>query len=193
MACSFRAEAYWNDVPEFAIGACLPSHLRGLAYRTEGSYELSIAELDKAILQTPTQYGESREMAIFLADRGDAKRLAGAFSEAEADLREGLRIALTAGDDQVTLGTMIRLTQALIAQSDFKNAETFAHQAFALLPKVGRQEFVADCALNFAKVLVGHERGSSGANYARQAVEIYDRIGSPKHREAVATLNACKS
>jgi tetratricopeptide (TPR) repeat protein/pimeloyl-ACP methyl ester carboxylesterase len=193
IACSFRAEAHWRNVPEFVIGACLPSHLRGLAYRTEGNYDLSIAELDKAILQTPTQYAESREMAIFMADRGDTKRLAGALSEAEADLREGLRIALTAGDDQVTLGTMIRLTQALIAQGDFKNAETFAHEALSLSAKVGRQEFVADCCLNLAKVLVGQGLNSSGANYARQAVEIYDRIGSPKHKEAVATLSVCQN
>ena len=57
---------------------------------------------------------------------------------------------------------------------------------------VGRQELIADDYRRLAKALVRQGKAAEALPYARRAVDIYTRLGSPDLEVARATLRECE-
>ena len=79
-----------------------------------------------------------------------------------------------------------------LARKDWPRAETLAREALPLSEKVGRQELIAVDCENIAKALARQGKRAEGLPYARRAVEIYTKLGSPNLQVARATLRECE-
>jgi hypothetical protein len=76
---------------------------------------------------------------------------------------------------------------------DCPGAEALAREALPLSEKLGRQALIASNNHRLAKALVRQGKPAEALPYARRAVEIYTRLGSPALKASRATLRECES
>lgn len=189
--CADRAALHWQDAPATSRGPGLVAHLRGLGRRIEGNKASAIDSFFEALGHARNLSKVSRDVAIFLADLGDAELSSGDRALAERDLREALRISLLVGDRQVTAGSLIRLARAVLAGGNSLEAKTLSREALSLSEEIGRQEFIADSCDVLAQSLLPDGGISDALLCARRAVDLYHRLDSPKAEDAAKTLRAC--
>lgn len=67
-----------------------------------------------------------------------------------------------------------------------------AREALFLSEKVGRHELIAIDCDRLAIALVRQGKKAEGLSYARRAVEIYAKLGSPDLEAARKTLQECE-
>jgi hypothetical protein len=85
------------------------------------------------------------------------------------------------------------LAELALERKDWPEAETLACEALPLSEKVGRQELIAEDCQRLAKAMVRQGKPAEALPYARRAVEIYTRLGSPRLQAARATLAECEA
>ncbi|HKO35621.1 MAG TPA: tetratricopeptide repeat protein [Pyrinomonadaceae bacterium] len=163
------------------------------------------AEFSQANLafDLPKLYHDSTELivAVFCPDYpnkewcglAEAERLSGSLDAAERDYREGLRIAHVVEYQEG--GAIVTGNLALLALSrdDWRGAEELAREALALAGKVGRLELIAGNCRRLAKALVRQGKKQEAFRHAGRAVEIYQKLGSPKLAAAQQILAECES
>ncbi|MGH8645673.1 MAG: tetratricopeptide repeat protein, partial [Gammaproteobacteria bacterium] len=112
---------------------------------------------------------------------------------AERDYREALRIARAVSYSEGVANFTGNLAGLALARKNWLEAETLAREALPLSEKLGRQELIAVDCRRLALALVRQGKAGEALPYARRAVDIYTRLGSPRLEGARATLRECES
>lgn len=131
-------------------------------------------------------------MAVDLSDLADAESNSGDFAGAERDYREALRVARAVGYAEGVALITGSLAALALDRKDWPEAETLARESLSLSEEVGRQELIASNCRRIAKALARQGNKAEGLPYARHAVDIYTKLGSPKLQVARATLRECE-
>ena len=84
------------------------------------------------------------------------------------------------------------LAALALDREDWPGAETLAREALPLSEKLGRQELIASNCHRLAKALARQGKKLEGLPYARRAVDIYIRLGSPELQGARKMLRECE-
>ncbi len=165
--------------------------IRGRALRLLKDYAAAILACLEAVRLFRTLSVESRDLVIALIALAKAEHDSGDLEAAENDYYEALHISRRVHDAEGVAFCTGSLAELALDQEDWLGAETLAHEALPLSEKVGRLELIADDCQYLAKSLVRQGKPAEARSYAQRAVEIYDRLSSPKLEEARAILDEC--
>lgn len=132
-------------------------------------------------------------MSIALNALAEAERLSGDLAAAERDYSEALRVARAVGFPEGVATYIGNLAELALDREDRPGAETLAREALPLSEKLGRRESIAEDCRRLAQALVRQGKVAAAVPYARRAVEIYTRLGSPDLEAARAALRECES
>ncbi|MEO8494593.1 MAG: tetratricopeptide repeat protein [Planctomycetota bacterium] len=81
---------------------------------------------------------------------------------------------------------------AALDRKDWPRAEPLARETLPLSEKVGSQKLIASNCRFLAHALVRQGQAAEALPYARRAVEIFTKLGSPDLAAAQATLRQCE-
>ncbi|MGH8625184.1 MAG: DUF4062 domain-containing protein [Gammaproteobacteria bacterium] len=193
LGCAERAAAHWQTAQAGDRERAFAIRLRGIGHELKTDYAAAIAAYRESLGLWRTVSAETEAVAIALNDLADAERYSGDLAAAERDYREALRIARAVGDAEGVTDITGNLASLALDRKDWPGAETLAREALAWSEKVGRQELIASNCHLFARALAQQGKPAEALPYARRAVEIYARLGSPSLEAAHATLRECKS
>ncbi len=87
---------------------------------------------------------------------------------------------------------MGNLAEQALEREDWPGAETLASEALPFCEKVGHQQLIASNCRRIAEALAPQGRNAEGLPYARRAVDIYAKLGSPELERARETLRECE-
>ena len=134
----------------------------------------------------------SIDVAVAFKDLADAERLSGDFNAAEMDYLEAQSVSKMVGYQQGITTSAGYLAQLALDRKDWGGGEDLAREAMPLAEELGRQEVIAEVSRCLAQALARQGKKVEGLPYARRAVEIYTRLGSPELEGARATLAECE-
>lgn len=188
LACAERAAAHWADVG--VRERAMAIHLRGLGHQLKQDYSAAIAALQDVLAIDRTLKAESMDVSITLNSLANVERASGDDIAAEQHFREALRIAYAVDYAEGVATYTGNLVELALDREDWAEAEAQAREALALSQGVGRQELIArdDWCLAKAMIRQSLARASEALPYAKEAVAIYTRLGSPDLKEAQAVL-----
>ncbi|HWO70703.1 MAG TPA: AAA family ATPase [Actinomycetota bacterium] len=143
-----------------------------------------LLRLDEALEETTAaqrgfrDLGARWELASATGDRGATLRLAGRLEEAEADLREALRLCRELGERSLVSWTASELALVLLARGDPEGARRAVHDPAA---RAGAAEPGAAVSLLRAEAALALVRGDRGWALARavEALELSRRQAQP--------------
>jgi tetratricopeptide (TPR) repeat protein len=187
-----RAAAYWKAAKAGVGERAGAIDLRGLGQRLKKDYPAAITAHREAIELFCSLSAESINVAISLNNLASAERDAQDFAAAERDYREALRIAQLVGNTEGVATYIGNLAELANDLKDWPKAEGLAREALALSEQVGRQELIGGGCDHLAKALVSQGKAAEAISYARRAVEIFTKLGSPDLAVAQETLRACE-
>ena len=193
VACGDRAAAHFNIAQAGARERAMAKHLFGLGYKLKKDYSSAIAAYNVVLDLLRTLSAESPDVVTALNALAEVKRLSGDFAAAERDYREAFRIASALGYTEGMASCIGNLAMMGLECEDWPMAEALGREALSLSEKVGRQELIATSAHNLARALVRQGKTVEALPYARSALDIYTRLGSPDLEDARATLQECES
>ena len=193
LAWADRAAAHWQTAQAGARERGSAIRLRGLGHRLKADYPTAIAAFREALDLWRSLSAESEDVAIALNALAEAKRLSGDLVAAEGDYREALRVARAVGYAEGVATYTGNLAALALKRKDWPGAETLARDALSLSEKVGRLEMIAEDCRRLANALVRQGKATEALPYARRAVDIYTRLGSPELEAPRATLRECES
>ena len=200
LACADRAAAHWEKAFPRGKGAqagarerATALQLRGLGHRLKKDYPAAIAAYREVVELFRSLSAESADVALALNSLASAECDSGDFAAAERDYREALRVARAVCDAEGVAIYTGNLADLALDREDWPGAEALAREALPLSEKVGRLEMIACDCHRLAKALVRQSKGADGLPYARRAVDIFTRLGSPSLEAARATLRECES
>jgi tetratricopeptide (TPR) repeat protein len=131
-------------------------------------------------------------VAIGLDSLATVEKHSGNLAAAEGHYREALRVARAVGHAESVATYSGNLAALALAKKDWPAAETLAREALHLSEAVHRQELIASNNERIAQAFVRQGKAAEALPYARRAVEIYTRLGSPILATAQATLRECE-
>lgn len=167
--------------------------LRGIGHELAKDVPTAIAAYREALDLDRGLGAESEDVAIDLSALADVERLSGDFDAAERDYpREALRIARSVDYQEGVATYTGNLAELALDRKDWPTAEALAQEALCLSEKIGRLELIAEDCRRVAKALVRQGKMPEALPYARRAVELYTRLGSPDLAQAQQTLAECE-
>ena len=83
------------------------------------------------------------------------------------------------------------LADLALDQNDWDRGEKLAREALPLAEELGCQELIGANCLCLARALARQGKAVEGLPYAKRAVHIYTRLGSPGLTHALETLREC--
>jgi tetratricopeptide (TPR) repeat protein len=191
--CADRAAVHWQTAQSGARECAFAIRLRGLGYQLKADYSAAIAGYRESLDLWRSLSAESEDVAIGLNQLASAERDSGDLAAAERDYREALRIARAVGNAEVVASITGNLAELALDRKDWPEAEALAREALSLSEKLRRQELIAwDCWV-LAQALVRQGKPTEALSYARRAVDIYTRLGSPRLEDARAILAECEA
>jgi tetratricopeptide (TPR) repeat protein len=134
----------------------------------------------------------SVDVATFLNSLGEAERHVGDYDSAERDYNDALGIAISLDYKLGIAGYTGNLAVLALEREDWPRTEILATKALLLGEKLGNLEMLALNCKYLATSLVHQGRKEEGAPYARRAVVIYTRLGSPDIESAQEVLELCE-
>jgi len=166
--------------------------LRGVGHQLKKDYAAAISDYREVLELHRTLSDESLDVSIILNSLACAEQLSGDHATAERDYRESLRVARAFGHAEGEAIAMSNLACLALNRKDWPSAETMAREALTLSENLGRQELIAGNCHSLAEALVRQGHLAEVLPYARRAVAIFTRIGSPELKTARAILAKCE-
>ncbi|MGH8732969.1 MAG: tetratricopeptide repeat protein [Burkholderiales bacterium] len=193
LLCADRTQAHWQTAKASARERAFAIQLRGVGHQLKADYPAAIANYRESLDLLRALSTESQDVAGALNDLAGAEQLSGDLAAAERDYRESLRIARAVGYFEGVAYITGNLAALALDRENWPGAEILAREALYLAEGVGRQELIAGVWVGLAKALVRQGKAAEALPFARRAVEIYTRLGSPNREAARATLRECES
>lgn len=192
LACADRAAAHWREAKAGPREHAYAIRLRGVGHRLKADYGAAITAYRESLALDRSVSAESIDVARDLNSLAGAERDSGDLAGAERDYHEAAKVDHAVGGAEGVSITTGNLAALALVRNDWTGAETLAREALALSEKIGRQELIAlDCRY-LANALARQGKKAEGLPYARRAVEIYTKLGSPDRKVALATLAGCE-
>ncbi len=193
LAWAARAADHWHEAKAGARERAIAIRFRGLGHHLRKDYPAAIAACREALDLWRTVSAESEDVVIALNSLANAEMQSRDFTAAERDYREALRVARAIGYGEGVAAYAGNLAALALDRKDWLGAETLARKALAMSEKVGRQELIAHDSHRLAMALARQGKEAEGLPYARRAVEIYSKLGSPDLESARAILAECEA
>jgi tetratricopeptide (TPR) repeat protein len=192
LACAERAEAQWRKAKAGARERAAAIQLRGHAHSLARDYSNAIVAYQEVVELDRSLGRETRDVAIDLNALANAKKNSRDFIAAEHDYREALRIARAVDYREGIAYIMGNIAALALYREDWPSAETLAREALLASERVGRQELIASDCHCLALALGRQGKKEEALTHARRAVEIFQKLGSPKLAGAQQTLAECE-
>lgn len=190
--CVTRAEDHWRKAKATAREKAVVVRLRAIGHRLEKHYEAAITEYRRALECWRTLAPNSDDVANGLNDLAGVERLAGRLAEAETHYQEAWRIWKVNRDSEGLALCTGSLAALALDREDWTTAETRARHALKLVEHVGRKEKIASNSATLAEALVRQQRSAEALPYARVAVDLFTKLGSPELPKAQQVLAECQ-
>jgi ATP/maltotriose-dependent transcriptional regulator MalT len=192
LACADRARVHWEAAGSDAREMANAIRLRGHGYRLRNEFSDAAEAYREALELDRGLAPESADVAAALNWLANAERDAGERDAAERDYRESLRISRAVENwESVAIATG-NLALMALDEEEWTKGEVLAREALVLSEKVGRQELVAANYSRLADALIGQGKSDEALPHARQAVEMFKKLGSPILKAALAILQKCE-
>src|SRR6201988_3598264 len=188
-----RAEGYWQEAQAGTRERAVAIRLRGIGHQLAKDYEAAIVAYRESLELRRSLAPESEDVSIGVSDLGDVERLAGDFEAAERDYNEALRIAKKINDPEgigIFTGNLAGLA---VDCEDWLKAEPLALEALRLAESVGNWRVIASACHHLSLALLGQGKKAEAIPYARRALSIYTRLGSPDAANAKEAVIACEN
>jgi serine/threonine protein kinase/tetratricopeptide (TPR) repeat protein len=170
----------------------------GEVYNALGYYEASIRAVEQSLALRRAMFGDdSLDVAVALEALGAGEHYAARYTEAEANLREALRIRLQrqGSNDPDTIGTMIELGDLLHTRGRLLEAEQVLRDAAGTVRNAGQtkpldafeRDLLARAQRDLANVL--RDRGLFGesATLYRDAISVFREIHGEPNQQVAAS------
>jgi len=192
LACADRAAAHWQTAQAGVRERANAIRLRGIGHQLKADYPAAIAAYRESLDLWRGLSAESKDVAIALNSLASAEQLSGDLDAAERNYREALRVARAGGYAEGLATYTGNLAGLALSRKDWPGVESLAREALPLSEKIGRQELIAINCQRLAQALVRQGKPAEAGPYAQRAVKIFDRLGSPRLKDARAILRECE-
>ncbi len=192
LACAYRAAAHWQKAKASTRLCAIAIQMYGDGHCLNADYENAITAYREALQLHRSLSAESEDVTIALSALADAEMFSEDIVAAERDYREALRVARVRNFRKGVAAYTCKLAGVAVKRQDWLGTEALAQESLTLAGDLGIQQLIADDCYYLAQALARQEKKAKGLPYARRAVEIFTKLGSPSIKFARAILAECE-